>query len=519
MTSVLETPEFVDEVTSPRTEQRTQRFPAGTVAVAVVVSILLRARFLSTPLTSDEGGYMAVARAWASGKHLYTDAWVDRPQGLLVLYRLLDALTGGSPTAIRAMAIVFGALGVVALSYVAFVIAGTRAAAATGVLFAVASSNPRIEGFIANGELLAGTLGAIGVAASCVYLFRGRAISWLYAGGVLAGCAVSLKQSGFDGFAAMLLCVVAGGFTRERTWRQVGREAAIYVGGLASVLTVLVLHGLMVGISGWWYAVVGYRLAGPNGAGADWHKFGVTARLARPALLPLLVLAGIGFVAWLIRDRRLRQASLLIPAWIVFAALAVLAGGLFHRHYWVTLTFPLALAGGVAIGRFKTWLAIPVVCLAVIPSLVGSAHIIALDRDDVAIQAHDDPRLRVDESVARWYNDHRTPGSTLYVMCASAAVYAEANVTPPYPYLWQDGVQHARDAQRRLEAFFAGPNPPTVVAQYQRPLTCNPSGVVNSLLRQRYTQVANVHGAVMWTLREPAPEVAVFGSNVPMRRA
>jgi len=42
---------------------------------------------------------------------------------------------------------------------------------------------------------------------------------------------------------------------------------------------------------------------------------------------------------------------------------------------------------------------------------------------------------------------------------------------------------------------------------------------VNSLLRQRYTQVANVHGAVMWTLREPAPEVAVFGSNVPMRRA
>jgi len=519
MTSVLEAPEFVDEAVSPRTEQRTQRFPVGMVVVAAGVSILLRARFLVTPLTSDEGGYMAVARAWASGKHLYTEAWVDRPQGLLVLYQVWDAVTGGSPTAIRAMAIVFGALGVVALSYVAFVIAGRRAAAATGVLFAVASSNPRIEGFIANGELLAGTLGAIGVAASCAYLFRGRAIAWLYAGGVLAGCAVSLKQSGFDGFAALLLCIVAGGLTRERTWRQVGREAAIYVGGLASVLSLLVAHGLMVGIGSWWYAVAGYRLAGPNASGADWHKFGVTARLARPALLPLLVLAAVGFVAWLVRDRHIRRATLLIPAWIVFAALAVLAGGLFHRHYWVTLTFPLALAGGVAIGKFKAWLAIPIVCLAVIPSLVGTTHIIALDRDDVVLKAHDDPRLRVDEAVARWYDDNRTSDSTLYVLCASAAVYTEANVIPPYPYLWQDGVQHGRGAQQQLEAFFAGANPPTVVAQYQRPLTCNPSGVVNSLLRQRYTQVANVRGAVIWTLRQPVPEVAAFGSNVPMRRA
>jgi len=42
-------------------------------------------------------------------------------------------------------------------------------------------------------------------------------------------------------------------------------------------------------------------------------------------------------------------------------------------------------------------------------------------------------------------------------------VYTEANVIPPYPYLWQDGVQHGRGAQQQLEAFFAGANPPTVV--------------------------------------------------------
>ena len=116
-------------------------------------------------------------------------------------------------------------------------------------------------------------------------------------------------------------------------------------------------------------------------------------------------------------------------------------------------------------------------------------------------------------------DDHRAADSTLYVLCASAAVYAHANAIPPYPYLWQDGAQHARDAQQKLEALFAGADPPTFVAQYQRPLTCNPSGVVNSALRQRYRQVANVSGAIMWVLRAAHPDASGFGSNVPSRRA
>src|SRR4029079_153928 len=96
-----------DDVESARETAPADRFPTALVAIAAVVSIALRARFLTTPLTSDEGGYLAVARAWASGKTLYGQAWVDRPQGLLVLFRVWDALTGGSPVAIRAMAIVF----------------------------------------------------------------------------------------------------------------------------------------------------------------------------------------------------------------------------------------------------------------------------------------------------------------------------------------------------------------------------------------------------------------------------
>jgi phosphatidylglycerophosphatase A len=486
--------------------RRADHFPTRPVAVSVVVSIALRARFITTPLSADEGGYLAVARAWASGKSLYTDAWVDRPQGLLLLFRGWDRLTGGSPEAIRLMAIVFGCIAVVGVSYIVYAIAGRRAAGVASILVAVASSNARIEGFIANGELLAGAIAAAGVAASCAYLFRGRRQSWLFVGGVLAGCAMSLKQSGFDGFLAVMVCVVAGGFTGERSWRQVLREGALLAAGLASVLAALLLHGVLVGFSAWWYALAGYRIGGLNASDADWHRFGITSRIAAPTILPLAIVAVIGVVVWLARDRRLSRANVLVPAWVCFAALAFLTGGLFHRHYWVTLTFPLAAAAAVAIAprrrRLDGRLLIALICVIALPSLISTAKVIELDRSAAALLAHDDPRLVIDERVGQWYNDHRTPDSTLYAMCASAGVYAAADAIPPYPYLWLDGVQHGKDAQTKLVELFAGDRPPTFVAVYQSALFCNPSGEVDTLLQRRYVTRASLDGAEILALRD-----------------
>ena len=104
MTPLLRAPREVDEQPMRTRSESTEHFPGGVVVAAMIVSVALRARFVTTPLTSDEGGYLAVARAWAAGKHLYTEAWVDRPQGLLVLFRFWDDLIGGSSPAIRIMA-------------------------------------------------------------------------------------------------------------------------------------------------------------------------------------------------------------------------------------------------------------------------------------------------------------------------------------------------------------------------------------------------------------------------------
>jgi hypothetical protein len=267
------------------------------------------------------------------------------------------------------------------------------------------------------------------------------------------------------------------------------------------------LHGILLGFSAWWYALAGYRIGGLNASDADWHRFGITSRLAGPTMLPLAAAAVGGVIAWLALHPRITRNRVLIPAWMFFAVAAFVTGGLFHRHYWVTLTFPFAAAAAVAISKIKGHVAfaIAVATLAVIPSLISTGRVIVLDRAAAALMAHNDPRLVVDERVARWYADNRTPGSTLYALCASAAMYADADAIPPYPYLWLDGVQHGKGAQQQLVQLFTGDNPPTFVAQYQAVRVCNPSGDVARSLNARYRQVEDVDGAVIYELRDPVP--------------
>ena len=505
MSLVVAAPPAADEKDVNPQIAPAERFPTPTVVAAVVVSILLRARFITTPLTSDEGGYLAVARSWAAGKGLYTQAWVDRPQGLLVLYRTWDMVTGGSPAAIHVMAIVFGCFAVVGVAYTVFAVAGSRAAGAAALLVAVASANARIEGFIANGELLAGGAAALGVAAACAYLFRGRGRRWLFASGVLAGIAISLKQSGFDGFAAVVVCIVVAGATHERAWRAVGRDCLLCLVGLVTVLAALVVHGVLIGFGDWWYAVAGYRLEGINGTSGDWSRLATTSVIAAPTIQPLVAVGAAGLAAWLARSRKITAANVLVPAWVGFALIGFATGGLFHRHYWVMLTFPLAAAAAVPLARFTQWINAPrlaamAACAVALPSFIDTVHVAVLGRAAVVKEAHNDPRLIIDEHIGAWYRQHRTPDATLYAMCASAGLYAAAGTDPPYPYLWMDGVLHARRSQAELVQLFAGSDAPTFVAEYQHPSSCNPSGSVGDILRRRYDAIANVDGVMIYVL-------------------
>src|SRR5207253_4920056 len=89
------------------------RTPALLALAAVCLAFLVRLPFFGTPLTADEGGYAEAARLWERGDTLYRDIWVDRPQGLVLVFRAVLHL-GGSPNVIRGVAALVAALSVLA---------------------------------------------------------------------------------------------------------------------------------------------------------------------------------------------------------------------------------------------------------------------------------------------------------------------------------------------------------------------------------------------------------------------
>ena len=390
----------------PDAPEMTRRTYELSIFASVVVTLALRVRFMFTPLSADEGGFVGIARAWGHGRDLYRQVWVDRPQGLLVVYRVWDSIAGSSAGAVRAMAMTFAVLAVVSGATVATCLSGRRAGVLAALFIAVLSSSPVLEGFIANGELLGGALSLTGLATGCLTIVGRRPARWMFLSGVLAGGAMSIKQWGIDGFLALLLWLV---LALAFAWRDRGvvrRWLSLLVGGFALVLGVLALHGALTGWHDWWFAFAGYRMSSRSAfVGADWPRFWDTARVALPVLVPVVVIALAAFGESLRarRGRGTRKELFILPAWLFMAAIAFAAGGQFHRHYWITLTFPIAVLGGIKLASVPSRsLRTSLVVTSVVPALISALQIISLPRDAVPFRRRLEPACleRADGSTA-----------------------------------------------------------------------------------------------------------------------
>ena len=207
------------------------------LALVAAAPIGLRWRFLFTPITSDEGGYLAVARAWSRGASLYKDVWVDRPQALLLQYRFLYQVGLGTPTGVRVLAIVVSIVGALAAAIVGRELGGPRALVPCGLSVALLTATPKIEGFIANAELLSGCFGIAGLALFFVSSRRDSPALSVGAGAI-GGFALLTKQSAVDTVALVSLMIV---LRLYRGRRLPTRTEWSYFTGLCGMLLLAVL--------------------------------------------------------------------------------------------------------------------------------------------------------------------------------------------------------------------------------------------------------------------------------------
>jgi 4-amino-4-deoxy-L-arabinose transferase-like glycosyltransferase len=464
--------------------------PALVAAGAALLAVGARLPFAGAPLTADEGGYAEAARLWERGGILYRDVWVDRPQGLVLAYRLVVDL-GGSPAVIRALAAVVAGLVVLAVMRLGMELGGRIVGSAAAVLLATVGSSPFVESFTLAGELLATLPAALALLAFVRFLRDGRG-AWLLATGVLAGSALMVKQSALDALVAVVATLL---WTRRRG--GIG-PALIVLGGAAVPVVVGVLGA--AGPGDWWDAVVGYRgqgdslLTGSAGHRLDQFLDTLPAAAAGLGLLALLATAG-----W-------SRAPFLARAWVVAAGLGVLGGGNFHAHYYLQLAPPLALLAGFGVRRLYDERSRALGAVAAAATVATVAVTVPLWFEDDPALARDvwpnDPHLASDRAVADYVRAHTRPGQRIQVVWAAAGVYYLADRPPAVRYMWRRPIESVPGALAEARRVLAA-GVPALVVLAQPPSTADPSGRTARILRSRYRLEAVVQGVpVLAPLRD-----------------
>jgi 4-amino-4-deoxy-L-arabinose transferase-like glycosyltransferase len=415
--------------------------------------------------------------------------WVDRPQGLLLVFRAALEI-GGSPETMRILAAVVGMVVVVATMGVAIRICGTIEGIAAALLLATVGASPFLESFTLSGELLASLPAVLSLLAFTYYLRR-RLLRWLALAGLLTGCAVMVKQSAFDaGLAALLLLVVT---ERNRGLRRAG------VLVLPMLLPVAIAAATAPRLSDWWNAVVVYRGRGDSlltgSPGHRLHLFLESAPSAGKGLGLLIVLAALGW----------RSSPLLARLWLLAAVVGAGGGGNFHPHYYIQLAPPLCVLAGVGVRSLIVRRARLVMAVAIAAATATIAVTVPLWFETGSSQARaiwpHDPHLRHNEALASYVRSRTRPSERIYVLWAGADIYYLADRRPALPYLWYRNVQAVPGALAEARRMLASRRP-ALVLEVQKPAAIDPSGASARILRQDYRLLDRVRGTAVLAPRD-----------------
>jgi hypothetical protein len=441
-------------------------------AVLVALAVGLRAAWFDAPLTADEGGYAEIARLWAQGGHLYGSLWVDRPQGLIIVFRALIAAGITSTVGFRLVAAGLAAIVVVLAFAVGTKLRDRRTGALAAALVATAGASPFIESFTLSGELLASVFST---AAVLMFLCSEKgSFAWLPLSGLAAGSAWMVKQSAFDAGAAIALCIALDRRARSRL--------GVFIGAaMIPVVIGVIGSGDPVG---WYRDVIGYSVNSSGGESFSQRvaSFANTAVPAAKALLPVLLIAGFGW----------RRAPRIVKVWLYAACVGVLLGGNFHQHYYIQLVVPLSLAAAFIRlpHRLDAWVVAAVGAVTVVIALPLYAS-----RDMAQARAiwPGDAHLVTDGTVARFVSRHSTYRQPIYVVWAAADLYYLADRRPAFPYLWLRNLETIKGAVSEVHQLLEEQKPKLVVLE-QPSGVVDPTGRTRALLFHDYRVIARVDG-------------------------
>lgn len=469
-----------------------------TATAVAAVAVILRLGLLPQPPHNDEAGYLLVARAWhLGGSYLYGHYWVDRPPGLLLLYRI--AAVAAWPPTIRLLTIPFVTLLVLTAAWAADQVAGPVAARWSAVVAGALAVSPLLGTEVADGELFAAPLVMLAIALTlrAVWARSRPSYGWGVAAGMAAGLAVTVKQNFVDAivFAVVLVLasMVRGTLSRRHGLLFLLSGAA--GGAVVAAATAAYALAAGVGVDALWFDLYAFRLHAVEVLQADRQQGSMT----RPVhLLVLMLLSGtllvLALLAWQIGRRRDYGSPF---AWALAVTIAIqcasiAAGGGGWSHYLVQLVPTVALGAGAWSKQLPSLRAAAVLSV--------TSALLTLANATLTQPHHPSTEQKLGALVAR----ASRPGDTATVLYPRQRLQLATGMDSPYPYLWYLEIRELDPHLAQLQALLRGPHAPTWVIVWGH-VTAGPYGPRDPLrhvLSSRYQVVGHLCGNRLVLLRD-----------------
>ena len=442
---VLPRPETPSIDTEPDTLSR-RTIVLSAVAVAFVY-LALRLPLLDVPLDRDEGLFGWIGQSILRGELPYRDVFDHKPPVVFYLYALALVFVPPTAAGVHGFLLVWNAATLLAVAGLARCLAGTRAALAAALAYALISAAPAAQGYTASTEMLLLLPMAAGVWLAVAS--RGaqgrRRLALLLGSGALAALACWIKQSA----AIALLPVPALLVLRRQSdgWGAGLLDLTRWLGGGVGLSLLVIVPFLVAGVgSEFWYwsfthSALYAEWSWQVASASEWFervavRFGPFLRDGGAAL----GLGTIGCIAAL-RTRRLEASFAL--AFVVASCASAVQSAFIFPHYLAQLFPAVALAAGVGLDHLARgrshW--VPVALAAVLvafPLAMRPGQWIVPDPVRVSVDTSGYQAFEASPLVAEYLQGATSPEERVLIVGSEPqiAFLAERRMSNPYGMIY-----------------------------------------------------------------------------------
>lgn len=472
---------------------RVVRSTSAVIAAAIAALVVARILMFRTHVGGDEAGFLMVGNGWHNGTSLYGDYWVDRPPLLLWLTDL-----AGDVTTLRILGIVASVLTLLGVAWAAQLARGADAArwaAGAAALFGAAQwlGVARV-----NGEMLAAPFVAWSIALTLYAMLRSTwRVPAALGAGILAVCALAIKQSVVEAFVFAIALAVAMAIQRPESRRMVMRVLAwgVVGGVVATAVVVMGANARGTSPSDLFDAVVTFRAEAGEVIRAS--ASGATP-LRLVVMMATWTVSGLGAATFLAvwQGVRRKEPLLLATAVTLLCSLVIaLFGGSYWAHYLIQMVPAASLATGLLISRVPLLLMRRLAVATVAVTVGNLVFALGLQPDDNEQQ----------HTIGTWLREARQPADTGVVAFGQPNILYQADLSSPYEYLWSLPVRTRDSDLRELSAVLASRHRPTWVVNWSGLNSWGlEPGRTRAVLGDDYRNVATICGRSIWLLTTDA---------------